>query len=133
MAKTYPDQLLHVDKDKRSVLALALESGHSMIKERYGDFGETRGSKPVDTFCILKLVEIDARVLGLKDPKTELYPFQTASSMEAKIAELVLSDYPTPTRGFYSCDASIVCLNTIYYLLRADPSALTSARTWIPR
>ena len=138
MAKTHPEQLFQADKEGRTVLALALESGHSMVENpqgaRYPIWHENRKDNP-DSFCIRKLVKLDIRTLVLRDPKTRLYPFQTAASMEERIVELLVQNDPH-IRGRADSDfeeriikarrdsAPLICLNTIYYLLSADPSAL---------
>ena len=64
MAKTHPEQLFQADKEGRTVLALALESGHSMVENpqgaRYPIWHENRKDNP-DSFCIRKLVKLDIR------------------------------------------------------------------------
>lgn len=135
MAKANPDQMLQVDKEDRTVLALALESGHSMVKKRRGDDWHNDAIK----HCIQQLVQVDIRAVSLRDPKTRLYPFQTAASMKDQIVEIMVlddscirddydksSDY---TRKYHEGlmkdvrdEAPLICLNTIYFLLRADPT-----------
>ena len=141
MVKEYPEQLLQVDRYGRTVLSLALESGHSMVESRLGDrSGRSFCNKSSDSYCIRKLVDVDFRSLGLQDPKTGLFPFQTAASMEERLVEVWTLDdaYIRGDReGISSVEeermqriresAPLVCLNTIYFLLRTDPSALSSA------
>lgn len=102
------------------MLSLALESGHRVGKRDYYS----------DQDCICRLVEVDIRMLGLQDPKTQLYPFMTAAYCEGRIVEMDILDCPsvdgTPSGEAWEVrirnKAPLRCLNTIYFLLRADPS-----------
>ena len=118
MAKKYPDQLLHFDDERRSVLALALESGHSN-----------------DTGCINELLNVGHAAIHVSDPVTGLLPFMTAACSASKIAEMSILDSCSADDGSSfgkklgnkeRARAELKCLNTIYFLLRVDPSNVVS-------
>lgn len=144
MATAYPDQLVKVDSQGRSVLALALESGHSMapITTSYG--GKQRFKR-----CIQTLVEKNASALGLRDSKTQLFPFQIAATMEEHIFDMIAldnkyyrpdrvrgntwsQDYHSEMKKEMKDEAHLACFNTVYYLLRADPSKVLSSNSFLP-
>lgn len=89
--------------------------------------------------CIRKLVELDVFAVGLRDDRTGLYPFQIAATMEEHIFDMLAFDnnYYRPdevrdddwSRNYHGNmkkemqnEAGDACLNTIFYLLRKDPS-----------
>ena len=137
MATAYPDHLTKIDSLERSVLVLALESGHSMspVTDSYYCRGEGRLEQ-----CIQKLVEKNASAVCLRDPKTQLFPFQIAATMEERIFDMLALDntYYRPdnrragdkwSENYHSeiekkmkDEAHLACLNTVYFLLRSDPS-----------
>lgn len=119
MAKLCPDHLLRCDNEGRSVLSLALESGHSVGLRNYSDVG-----------CIRRLVEVDIRMLGLLDAKTQLFPFMTAACSQDRIAKMDILDCLYREQR---AEASLKCLNTIYFLLRADPSKAQRVGSRLPK
>lgn len=118
------DQLLQYDSEGRSILALALESGHSICRGYHKES------------CIGKLVQLNLAAVGLPDLKTQLYPFMTAACNEEKIAEMAIldswraddrSDYGKKETKKLREEAALTCLNTIYFLLQADPVRVLGA------
>lgn len=126
MTKSYRRHLLQYDGDGRTVLSLALESGHSDIR---------RDIEKEENGCIREIVKLDPRVLGLRDLKTRLYPFMTAACNEERIVEMHILDDLWAVEGTESgqrrieeirLEAPLTCLNNIYSLLRADPSSIST-------
>jgi len=136
IAKSSPESLLKIDEHGRSVLALALESGHSIsptTKSCYVSF------KHREKQCIQKFVENNPTAVGLLDPVEELYPFQIAATTEDRIFEMnalnneayrperllwdrLSEDFHEEMKKEMKRESDLACLNTIYHLLRADPS-----------
>ena len=129
MVNSSPHHLLQYDGEGRTILALALESGHSQGR-RLPDINNHNFAD-----LIHKLVEVEPRALGLPDLKTQLYPFMTAACSEEQIVEMGILDDPRAKKGdTYGEEyitkirsaAPLTCLNTIYFLLRADPSKVST-------
>lgn len=118
LVKMQPEYLLKIDDKGRSVLALALESGHSTFRE-YDKEG-----------CIHQIVLLNRDVVGFRDPKTSLFPFMTAACSEDAITDMAIldcwiaedgSDYGRERAARIRTGSSLTCLNTVYFLLREAP------------